>query len=93
MTDTAAPTHESPFEFPCSFPLKVMGTNSESFETDMVMIVRKHCPDFYEGAVTSRPSRTGKFISVTITFTATSRQQLDAIYSEAHQHPDFRMAL
>ena len=80
-------------EFPCTFPLKVMGMNHDSFIHDMVVLVRKHCPDLKEGAVKTRPSRTGKFVSVTITFTACSKAQLDAIYEEAHQHPDFRMAL
>ncbi|OIO69231.1 MAG: hypothetical protein CO186_12800 [Zetaproteobacteria bacterium CG_4_9_14_3_um_filter_49_83] len=92
-TNSTAASDESPFEFPCTFPLKVMGMNSDSFEVDMVMIVRKYCPDFFEGAVKSRPSRTGKYVSVTITFAASSREQLDHIYREAHRHPDFKMAL
>lgn len=87
------PLNNSHFEFPCTFPLKVMGMNNEAFETAMVMIVRKHVGDLREGAVKSKLSRTGKYVSVTITFTASSREQLDNIYREAHAHPDFRMAL
>jgi len=72
-------------EFPCVFPLKVMGLNSGSFESVMQAVIKKHLqgtPVIYE----SRPSGSGKYLSITATFTATSREQLDALYRELNDH-------
>lgn len=71
---------ESPLEFPCSFPLKVMGHNRPAFEQYVVEIVRTHAGSQALGTVTTRPSRNARFLAVTVTFTATSRAQLDDIY-------------
>ena len=68
--------------FPCSFPIKVMGRGGEDFELLVVELVRRHVPDLGEGAVKSRTSRRGNYISVTVTVQARSREQLDAIYRE-----------
>jgi len=93
MTQENISNEELGMTFPCHFPLKVMGTNNDSFEQDMVMIVRKHIPTLGEGAVSSKPSKTGKYLALTIAFTAESREQLDKIYSELHNHPDVKMTL
>ncbi|MCL4721297.1 MAG: DUF493 family protein [Gammaproteobacteria bacterium] len=71
---------ESPLEFPCSFPLKVMGANEPAFEQYVVEVIRVHAGSAALGEVSTRPSRNGRFLAVTITFTATSRDQLDDIY-------------
>lgn len=71
---------ESPFEFPCSFPLKVMGHNRPTFEQYVVEVVRTHAGSHSLGQVTTRPSRNARYLSVTVTFTAASRAQLDDIY-------------
>jgi uncharacterized protein len=79
-------------EFPCSFPLKVMGLNSGQFESVMQAVIRKHLhetPVLFE----SRPSSSGKFLSVTATFTASSREQLDALYRELNNHEMVVMTL
>ncbi|RLL52238.1 DUF493 domain-containing protein [Mariprofundus sp. EBB-1] len=86
-------SEETLLEFPCQFPIKAMGTNHKYFENDVVMIVRKHTPNLGEGAVTSKPSRTGKYLAVTVTITATSKAQIDAIYQTLHAHPDVKMVL
>ena len=80
-------------EFPCQFPIKVMGNNSANFENEIVMIVRRHIPQLGEAAVRSRPSKTGKYLSVTITFSAQSKAQIDEIYRAVHAHPEVRMML
>ncbi|HIP06780.1 MAG TPA: DUF493 domain-containing protein [Mariprofundaceae bacterium] len=79
--------------FPCHFPLKVMGVNNASFEQDMVVIVRKHVANLGEGAVSSKPSKTGKYLALTIAFTAESKAQLDDLYHEINTHPDVKMML
>ena len=81
------------FDFPCRFPVKAMGRDEDDFETTVVGIVRRHVPDLGEGAVTTQPSRNGRFVSVTVTFTATSRDQLDAIYADLSDHDQVLMAL
>jgi len=58
----------------------VMGVNSETFESEIFMIARKHVPDIGEAAIRSRPSRSAKYLSVTVTITAQSREQLDDLY-------------
>jgi len=75
-------TTETHFEFPCEFPIKVMGKNQPEFEATVLAIVRKHIPDLGEGAVKTRPSKGDKWLSVTVTFTARSKAQLDALYLE-----------
>jgi len=70
-----------------------MGTNNSTFENDMVMIVRKHVADLGESAAKSKPSRTGKYLALTITFTAKSKAQLNDLYREINNHPDVKMML
>ena len=84
---------ESLLTFPCEFPIKVMGRSSETFETEVVGIVRKHAPDLSEDAVTSRASGKGNYIAVTVIVTATSKEQLDHIYLELNAHEDVMMTL
>ena len=73
---------ESPFQFPCEFPIKAMGKSDCSLDTVVVEIVRRHAPDLGEGAIKTRASANGNYISVTVTVNATSRKQLDAIYQD-----------
>jgi putative lipoic acid-binding regulatory protein len=69
-------------EFPCSFPLKAIGKNTDGFETFVVNTVRKHVPELSETAISSRSSTGDKYLSVTVTFMAQSQTQLDALYRE-----------
>ena len=73
---------ESPLKFPCEFPIKAMGKAGCGLDIIVVEIVRKHAPDLTEGAVHTRDSSGGNYISVTVTVNATSRAQLDAIYQD-----------
>ncbi len=86
-------SEESPLEFPCQFPIKAMGKNQDDFESLVVTLVRKHCPNLAEGAVISRDSSGGKYLAVTVTVTATSREQLDNIYLELSACQQVLMAL
>lgn len=71
---------DSLLEFPCRFPLKVMGENRPNFEQYVTEVVRTHAGAAAVADVSSRASRNGRYLSVTITFTAGSRSQLDDIY-------------
>ncbi len=69
-------------EFPCEFPIKAMGPANIEFEALVVGIIRKHYPQLGEAAVTSRYSKDKNYISMTVTITATSKEQLDSIYQD-----------
>jgi putative lipoic acid-binding regulatory protein len=73
---------ESALTFPCEFPIKAMGKADCDLDLLVVEIVRRHAPDLHEGAIHSRASTKGNYVSVTVTVTATSRAQLDAIYQD-----------
>ena len=83
----------SPLAFPCDFPIKVMGRKEPRFAQSVTDIVRRHAPDFDPGTVEMRPSRQGKYLSVTCVVRATSREQLDALYQELCDHPAVVMVL
>lgn len=84
---------ESLIEFPCDFPVKVMGRSGDDFESAVIGIVRRHVPDLGEGAVILRPSRNGNFTAMTFTIRATSRAQLDALYGDLTACDQVVMAL
>jgi putative lipoic acid-binding regulatory protein len=80
-------------EYPCDFPLKILGHTRPGFAQAIVAVVKKHAPDFDEATLTMRASRQGKYLSLTCVIRATSRQQLDALYLELSDHPLVVMAL
>ncbi len=79
--------------FPCDFPIKVMGRKQPGFAQAVTEIVVKHAPDFDMASVEMRPSRKGRYLSVTCVVRATSREQLDALYQELCDHPAVVMVL
>ncbi len=85
--------HESPFEFPCQFPIKAMGKNIPDLDAVIVEIVRRHVVDLPEGAVKTRLSKGGNFISITVEIEAQSKAQLDAIYTDLNACPNIVMTL
>lgn len=68
--------------FPCDFPLKVMGRNNDDFRSIVIGIIKKHAGDIDLNRIEERPSRDGTYLGITITVTASSKAQLDAIYME-----------
>jgi hypothetical protein len=94
-----SPENEKPLEaaslldFPTAFPIKIMGRREGGFTTAVIEIVRRHAPDFVPGTIETRPSREGKYISLTATVNATSQEQLDALYRELCDHPTVVMVL
>jgi putative lipoic acid-binding regulatory protein len=83
----------SALAFPCDFPIKVMGRKESRFAQTVMDIVLKHAPDFEPASIEMRPSRQGKYLSLTCTVRATSRDQLDALYRELCDHPSVVMVL
>lgn len=81
------------FEFPCEFPIKVMGKASDEFEIAVAQIIRKHVTDLGEAAIKRRESARSNYAALTVTITATSREQLDAIYIDLTASEHVIMAL
>lgn len=78
---------DSPLEFPCDFPIKVMGRDdNDDFRSEAVAIVEAEIGPLPEGAVSTQPSRNGRFLSVTVTVRAQSREQLDSLYRRLTAH-------
>lgn len=75
-------------EYPCDFPIKIMGKAHNDFIRSVVDIVKLHAPNFDETTMlTVKPSKNGTYLSVTCTILATSRSQLDALYQALSDHP------
>ena len=87
------PEETTLLEFPCEFSVKAMGLTSPDFDAAVVEVVRRHAPDMTEGCVSSRPSKNGKYTSITVTIQATSKKQLDAIYQDLTDHKHVLMSL
>jgi uncharacterized protein len=84
---------ETLLEFPCNFPIKVMGTRDDDFAQLMLAIVLRHAPDFDAARVEMRASSGGKYLSLTCTIRATSKPQLDDLYRELSAHPLVKVVL
>ena len=86
-------TEESIMEFPCEFPIKIMGEDNPEFRQAVRSLVEKHTGPLADSAIQTALSRTERFVSLTITVTAQIRQQLDNIYQDLTDHDDVKMAL
>ncbi len=84
---------ETLLEFPCEFSIKAMGLADPEFDALVVEIVRRHAPNLGEGAVQTKSSKGGKYLSVTVTINATSKRQLDSIYQDLTDHELVLMSL
>jgi len=86
-------TEESIIEFPCAFPIKMMGRDTPKFRATARLLIENHVGPIADEAIRVNLSGKGNFASVTVTVTATSQQQLDDIYRDVSDHDDVLMAL
>ncbi len=97
MTDeprkTDTPADEQGFQFPCDYQVKAMGLNDGDFRDTVVEIIGNHCEKIDEEHIVCRGSANGKYLSVSVTIEAHSREQLDAIYDELTAHEKVLMRL
>jgi len=87
------PPDQSLIEYPSRFPVKVMGANVDGFVHAVTEIARRFDPGFDAATVEMRPSSGGKYLGVTVTITATSREQLDELYRTLSTHPLVKVVL
>ena len=87
------PPDQSLIEYPSRFPIKVMGANADGFVHAITTIAKQFDPDYDASTVEIRPSSGNKYLGVTITVTATSREQLDELYRTLSTHPMVKVVL
>ena len=87
------PRKESLIEYPCDFPIKVMGARVDGFAEAMAAVAQQFDPGFNPATIAMRPSKAGNYLSVTLTIKATSREQLDNLYRALTSHPMVKVAL
>lgn len=80
-------------EYPSLFPIKVMGVQHPDFEQAVVDIALQFDPGYDRTTLQLRPSRGGKYLGLTLSITATSREQLDALYFALSSHPMVKVVL
>ena len=90
---TASSAQESLIEYPSRFPIKVMGERVDGFVHAVTAIALQFDPAFDAATVELRNSSGGKYLGVTITVTATSREQLDELYRTLSTHPMVKVVL
>ena len=84
---------DSLIDYPCDFPIKIMGAMQDTFAQTMVDVVISHDPEFHAGKLEMRPSTKGNYLSLTVTVRATSREQLDDLYRALSSHPMVKIVL
>lgn len=86
-------TETSLIEYPCDFPIKVFGAARPDFAQAIATVVQAHDAGFRAASIALRNSKTSRYISLTCTVRATSREQLDALYRDLTSHPMVKMVL
>lgn len=87
------PRKESLIEYPCDFPIKVMGARVDGFAEAMADVAKQFDPSFDPATIEMRPSKAGNYLSITLTIRATDREQLDNLYRALTGHPMVKVAL
>ncbi len=90
---TEPETRETLLEFPCEFPIKIMGLTRDDFAQTVLEIVIRHAPDFDGATMEMRSSSNAKYLSLTCTINATSKTQLDNLYRELSKHEMVKIVL
>lgn len=93
MNEKPEATEPQGMTFPCHIRVRAMGLNQDDFDALVVEIIRRHCPTIGEGAVTLKPSRNGKYVSVKVEVEIQSREQMEALYDELSSHEKVLMRL
>ncbi|MCM8612643.1 DUF493 domain-containing protein [Accumulibacter sp.] len=84
---------QSLLEFPCAFPIKIMGRSEDGFAQAVLDMVLRHAPDFDAATMEMRASNAGTYLGLTCTINAISREQLDLLYRELGAHPLVKLVL
>ena len=86
-------TQKSLIEFPCEFPVKIIGIHSALFIEDIQKITKKHFLNFSEDKLSLKPSQKNNYLAITVTVLAQNQEMLDDFYREITQHAMVKMVL
>lgn len=86
-------TKDTLIDFPCTFPIKVIGTNSSSFLEEIRQITLAHFPDTSEDALTHKMSKNANYLAITVSVFVENKDRLDTFYQALTQHPEVKMVL
>ncbi len=92
-TPPEVPRQESLIEYPSQFPIKVMGQKADGLVHAISLIAQQFDPAFDASTIELRESKGGNYLGITITVTATSREQLDELYRTLSTHPMVKVVL
>jgi len=87
---TSRPTF---IDYPCDFPIKIMGKDEQSFIKSVLIVVNRHIPNFDNSSVETRVSKKNKYLSITCNVHVISQSQLDELYQELCDHPMVLMVI
>jgi hypothetical protein len=93
MSGGETPAEPRLIEYPSAFPIKILGPHVTGFTEAIVAVAASFDPSFDASTVEARPSKAGNYLGLTITVTATSREQLDELYRTLSTHPMVRFVL
>lgn len=93
MKQLTTPPDQSLIEYPSRFPIKVMGAKVDGFVHAITQVAKQFDPTFDASGIELRDSSAGKYLGITITITATSREQLDELYRTLSSHPMVKVVL
>ena len=85
--------NDDPIQYPCDFPIKIMGEKRDDFAETITGVIRLHDPLFDAATLGMRLSSKGNYLSLTATVKATSREQLDNLYRALSSHPMVKVVL
>jgi putative lipoic acid-binding regulatory protein len=88
-----AETTDSLIEYPCDFPIKVMGLNVDGFIPAISFVARQFDPSWQESSIETRESKGGKYLGLTLTVHMRNREQLDELYRTLSSHPMVKVVL
>lgn len=86
-------SRDSLIQFPCAFPIKVMGAQVHGFAEAISGVIQAHDPSFNPATIEMRPSRNGNYLGLTVTVNVNSQAELDRIYMSLTQHPMVKVVL
>lgn len=80
-------------EFPCHFPIKIIGKKTGNFKTDIISLVLKHFPETSAAKISCKASQQGNYLAITAIVYTHDQFSLDALYQSLTKHPDIKMVL
>lgn len=92
-TNGANEQEKPKIEFPCRYPIKVMGHATESFVEEVMVIVRRHAPETHNDDVNSRPSAKGNYLSITVVIEAQGKEHLQTLFTDLKTLPAVKLVL